>query len=62
MIEVSLCHVSQTVSIKVYLVIGNSTDRLISIMIRVPTKRYFQTGCNNLPLTHLLSQYDNNNN
>ena len=76
-IQASLGHILETVSIKVYLVIPFSgkahiteTSQLICnankltdlYTIRVPIERYFRKGYNNPPITHSLSQYDNNDN
>ena len=76
-IQVSPCHILQTVSIKVYSVIPfnrNPHNRKISKLIwnenkltdlytiRVPTESCFRTGYNNPSITHPQSQYNNENN
>ena len=75
--QVSLCHILETVSIEIYSAIAfrrnpdnTETRQLIwnvnkltdLYTIRTLTKRYFQIDYTNPPITHPLSQYDNNNN
>ena len=76
-IQILLCHILRTVSVKVYSVIpfsrnsrNTKTSQLIwnankftdLYTIRVTTVRYFGTSYNNPPITHPLSHYNNKSN